>query len=220
MRARSKGRPAYARDADRRRGTGELAGIGEEVGRHQMDWRHLPIAEVSIWSVCFEDHRESAGSGLCARLRDGCRVLAHCNGESRRAGTIAARLRAPLGGIRQKRSPWSERAAPGVIEATALRKRVVAVQPRPPRPTKLRNAKQASPVPKRVDAWLDANAWGRSTPPGLLLVLRGHLLFGRLNLLHARAHCLNACLHDRAIVLVGDRLELQGKLRFYLGGGA
>lgn len=72
-------------------------GIGEETGRRQMDWLHLPIRDVSVPGAAFEQAWQAHGPGLRARLRDGFDVVVHCKGGLGRAGTIAARLLAELG---------------------------------------------------------------------------------------------------------------------------
>jgi ADP-ribosyl-[dinitrogen reductase] hydrolase len=80
----------------------DMADLGARVWAAHMDWLHLPIADVSAPCASFERDWQAAGQGLRTRLRHGFDVLIHCKGGLGRAGTIAARLLAELGGGKPK----------------------------------------------------------------------------------------------------------------------
>ena len=103
--------------------------IGDQVRARYMDWLHLPIPDVSIPGVDFENSWATAGAGIRARLRAGFNVLVHCKGGLGRAGTIAARLLVELGwepteAIRAVRS-----VRPGAIETPEQEQHVLGLTP-------------------------------------------------------------------------------------------
>jgi ADP-ribosyl-[dinitrogen reductase] hydrolase len=93
--------------------------MGERVRRHQMEWFHLPIPDVSVPDAAFEARWLAAGAALRGVIRCGGRVLFHCKGGLGRSGMMAARVLVELG--------WDPEAAihavrtvrPGAIETRA-----------------------------------------------------------------------------------------------------
>jgi ADP-ribosyl-[dinitrogen reductase] hydrolase len=71
--------------------------MGEAARANHMDWLHLPIRDVSVPEVAFEDAWQRHGPGLRARLRAGFDVLVHCKGGLGRAGLVASRLLIDIG---------------------------------------------------------------------------------------------------------------------------
>lgn len=107
--------------------------LGEELARRHIEWRHLPIRDVSVPCSRFEADWAAHGEGIRARLRSGFDVLVHCKGGLGRAGMIAARLLAELG-VEPGRAIEQVRAArPGAIETLDQVEHVHAarVQPEP-----------------------------------------------------------------------------------------
>jgi ADP-ribosyl-[dinitrogen reductase] hydrolase len=112
--------------------------LGKEVRRQQLDWLHLPIADVSVPSERFEQQWQEAGAGLRARLRDGFDIVVHCKGGLGRAGTVAARLLVELGHDVDDAIRLVRTARPGTIETAAQGRHVHAAKP------------QGEPVPSTV----------------------------------------------------------------------
>jgi ADP-ribosyl-[dinitrogen reductase] hydrolase len=66
--------------------------LGRDVRALGMDWRHLPIVDVSIPDRRFEDAWLLDGPKLHARLDAGERILIHCRGGLGRTGLVAGRI--------------------------------------------------------------------------------------------------------------------------------
>jgi ADP-ribosyl-[dinitrogen reductase] hydrolase len=111
--------------------------MGERVRRHQMEWFHLPIPDVSVPDAAFEARWLAAGDSLRGVIRCGGRMLIHCKGGLGRSGMMAARVLVELG--------WDPEAAihavrtvrPGAIETRAqeqvVRRATASVEPAPDR---------------------------------------------------------------------------------------
>src|SRR3954447_24171802 len=90
--------------------------LGEEILRRNMEWFHLPIADVSIPDERFEREWVVAGEQLRSMLRRKLDILVHCRGGLGRAGTIAARLLIELGMEPTKAIELVRAVRPGAIE--------------------------------------------------------------------------------------------------------
>ena len=69
-----------------------INGIGAEVRRRHMAWRHWPIQDYLVPDGAFEMAWPARSAQLRSLLACGGRVLIHCKGGLGRAGTIAGRL--------------------------------------------------------------------------------------------------------------------------------
>jgi ADP-ribosyl-[dinitrogen reductase] hydrolase len=90
--------------------------LGDEVLRRDMQWFHLPIADVSVPDEQFEQTWDVAGKELRSMLRRRSDVVVHCRGGLGRAGIIAARLLAELGMEPTKAIACVRAVRPGAIE--------------------------------------------------------------------------------------------------------
>jgi protein-tyrosine phosphatase len=94
----------------------EVERLGAEVCLRGMLWFHLPIVDVSVPDLRFEQQWAVRGEELRTILRGGRDILVHCRGGLGRAGTIAARLLVELG-MEPGRAIAEVRAVrPGAIE--------------------------------------------------------------------------------------------------------
>lgn len=75
-------------------GVSQLPKVVEQMG---LEWHHLPIRDMDVPAVEFEQKWLHVGVRLRKYLMFGGRVLVHCKGGLGRAGTIAARLLVELG---------------------------------------------------------------------------------------------------------------------------
>jgi len=87
----------------------QIDGLGAEVERRFMEWRHWPIRDYSTPDAAFEAAWPVRSAQLRRLLASGARVLVHCKGGLGRAGMIAARLLvdcgdAPADAIRKVRA--------------------------------------------------------------------------------------------------------------------
>jgi protein-tyrosine phosphatase len=94
----------------------KVPGLGAEVERQGMEWRHLPIADYSVPGKRFEEAWLREGRHIRQVLRAGGDVLVHCKGGLGRAGMIAARLLVELGMPPDDAIAAVRRARPGAIE--------------------------------------------------------------------------------------------------------
>ena len=69
-----------------------VPGLGDGIRRRGIEWRHLPIRDVSVPDERFERAWPRQSRELRERLRARDNVLVHCRGGLGRAGMIAARL--------------------------------------------------------------------------------------------------------------------------------
>ena len=93
--------------------------LGEEARRRGLDWRHLPIRDVSVPSPAFEAVWPTQSEALRGKLAAGENIVVHCRGGLGRAGMIAARLLVESG-IDPKAAIARVRAVrPGAIETKA-----------------------------------------------------------------------------------------------------
>lgn len=96
-----------------------VAQLGQAVMDDHMLWYHLPIRDVCIPDLAFEEAWQTAGAELRAILRDGFNVLVHCKGGLGRAGLVASRLLIELGTEPANAIKAVRKVRPGAIE-TAL----------------------------------------------------------------------------------------------------
>ena len=101
--------------------------LGEEVLRRDMQWFHLPIADVSVPDEQFEQRWDIAGKELRSMLRRRSDVVVHCRGGLGRAGTIAARLLVELGMEPTKAIASVRAVRPGAIETRDQEKFVLGI---------------------------------------------------------------------------------------------
>jgi ADP-ribosyl-[dinitrogen reductase] hydrolase len=97
----------------------ELLGVPElpEMTRSLgIRWFHLPIVDLDIPDVRFEEEWETAGKELRRILADGARVVLHCRGGLGRTGTIAARLLVEFGMDPRAAIAKVRQARPGAIQ--------------------------------------------------------------------------------------------------------
>jgi ADP-ribosyl-[dinitrogen reductase] hydrolase len=75
-------------------GMKELPKKAKQLG---MTWFHLPIRNMGLPDITFEEHWAVAGPILHHFLHEGKRVVVHCKGDIGRSGLISARLLIELG---------------------------------------------------------------------------------------------------------------------------
>jgi len=96
-----------------------IAALGDEARRRGLDWRHLPIRDVSVPGPAFEAVWPAQSAALRAKLGSGENIVVHCRGGLGRAGMIAARLLVE-GGLDADAAMARVRAVrPGAIETRA-----------------------------------------------------------------------------------------------------
>jgi protein-tyrosine phosphatase len=64
----------------------------EKVRAAGIPWFHIPIVDLDVPDIRFEEEWETAGQELRRILADGGRIVLHCRAGLGRTGTIAARL--------------------------------------------------------------------------------------------------------------------------------
>jgi ADP-ribosyl-[dinitrogen reductase] hydrolase len=94
----------------------EVKALGAETAARGMEWRHMPITDVSAPDHRFQSAWAKDGHRLIAALHDGARVLVHCKGGLGRAGTIAALMLVELGMEADAAISAVRKARPGAIE--------------------------------------------------------------------------------------------------------
>lgn len=108
-----------------------IAGIGAEVGRRHMQWRHWPIGDYQVPGAAFEAAWPTRSAQLRSLLACGGRVLIHCKGGLGRAGAVAGRLLVE-GGLTPEAAIAAVRAVrPKAIETPAQEAWVGAGRPAP-----------------------------------------------------------------------------------------
>ena len=107
----------------------QVTALGDEVRARHIEWRHLPIVDVSVPDAAFEEAWHVQGEGLRARLRSGFDVLVHCKGGLGRAGMIAARLLVELGHPPAEAVAAVRKVRPGAVETFAQVEHVYAQRP-------------------------------------------------------------------------------------------
>ena len=93
-----------------------VGGLGEGVRQRGMKWYHLPIRDVSVPDVQFEQRWQTAGPELLETLKQGDGIVIHCRGGLGRAGLVAARLLIETGVPADKAIRCVRAARPGAIE--------------------------------------------------------------------------------------------------------
>ncbi|HCB75094.1 MAG TPA: hypothetical protein DEP91_02810 [Sphingomonas bacterium] len=105
----------------------KVSALGPAFTAAHMEWRHLPIRDVSVPDAAFGAAWQRVGPDLRDQLRAGFNILVHCKGGLGRAGMIAALLLVDLG--------WSPNAAlaavrevrPGAVETSAQARYVLGL---------------------------------------------------------------------------------------------
>lgn len=75
----------------------QVQDLPEKAGIFGLRWMHLPIPEASIPDQSFEEIWHEAGPQLRQWLKEGKKIVLHCNEGFGRTGIIAARLLVELG---------------------------------------------------------------------------------------------------------------------------
>jgi ADP-ribosyl-[dinitrogen reductase] hydrolase len=99
----------------------KVEGIDAQTERRCMEWLHMPITDVSVPDVRFEEAWREHGARLIAGIHAGARVLVHCKGGLGRAGTVAALMLVDLGlapdnAIRAVRAARSQQAIETAVQ--------------------------------------------------------------------------------------------------------
>lgn len=103
--------------------------LGSVVTDHHMAWFHLPIEDVSVPDIFFENGWPQVSRALHGCLDAGFDVVIHCKGGLGRAGTIAARLLVETGVSPDEAIARVRSVRPGAIETRAQEANVKAVKP-------------------------------------------------------------------------------------------
>lgn len=97
----------------------DVEALAETVEGEGMRWFHLPIRDVSVPSVAFENLWTVQGPELRAIVSQGGRVLVHCKGGLGRSGMVAARLLIEFGMKPDAAIVLVRKQRPGAIENVA-----------------------------------------------------------------------------------------------------
>lgn len=97
----------------------DVEALSETVESEGMRWFHLPIRDVSVPSVAFENLWTVKGPELRAIVSKGGRVLVHCRGGLGRSGMVAARLLVEFGMKPDAAIALVRKQRPGAIENAA-----------------------------------------------------------------------------------------------------
>ncbi len=71
--------------------------LPEKAGIFGLRWMHLPMPEMGVPDHTFEEMWQEAGAQLRQLLKEGKKIVLHCNEGFGRTGVIAARLLVELG---------------------------------------------------------------------------------------------------------------------------
>lgn len=93
--------------------------LQDQISEFGLTWHHLPIKDVSIPEVRFEEVWGETGTSLRKILRAGGKIVVHCLGGLGRTGTVAGRLLVELGDTPEIAIAKIRAARPGSIETTA-----------------------------------------------------------------------------------------------------
>ncbi len=107
----------------------DVEALSETVESEGMRWFHLPIRDVSVPSVAFENLWTVKGPELRAIVSKGGRVLVHCRGGLGRSGMVAARLLVEFGMKPDAAIALVRKHRPGAIETAAQEDYVRALSP-------------------------------------------------------------------------------------------
>jgi len=107
----------------------DVEALPETVESEGMRWFHLPIRDVSVPSVAFENLWAVKGPELRAIVSTGGRVLVHCRGGLGRSGMVAARLLVEFGLKPDAAIALVRKHRPGAIETAAQEDYVRALSP-------------------------------------------------------------------------------------------
>lgn len=107
----------------------DVEALPETVESEGMRWFHLPIRDVSVPSVAFENLWTVKGPELRAMVSKGGRVLVHCRGGLGRSGMVAAHLLVEFGMKPDAAIALVRKHRPGAIETAAQEDYVRALSP-------------------------------------------------------------------------------------------
>jgi len=94
----------------------QVEGLGSGVRARGMSWYHLPIRDVSIPDIQFEQRWPKVSRELLQTLKAGDNVVIHCRGGLGRAGLVTARLLIETGLPPDKVIRGVRAVRPGAIE--------------------------------------------------------------------------------------------------------
>jgi len=93
-----------------------------------IEWHHLPIRDVDVPALSFEENWLKSGLRLRTILGDGGKVLLHCRGGIGRTGTIAAKLLVEFGFKPESAVALVRKTRPGTIETSAQERYVLLLK--------------------------------------------------------------------------------------------
>lgn len=106
-------------------GVKSLSGLLKSRG---IEWFHLPIRDVDIPNMAFEEIWFESGQQIKSILSGGGKVLLHCRGGIGRTGTIAARLLVEFGFKPAHAIDLVRKTRPGTIETAAQEQYVLKLR--------------------------------------------------------------------------------------------
>src|ERR1039458_7702789 len=98
--------------------------LASAAKQYCLEWHHLPIKDVGIPGVDFEDLWTYSGQRLRSQLARGDKIVIHCLGGLGRTGTVAGRLLVEFGDKPQDAIRKIRKARPGSIETQGQEKYV------------------------------------------------------------------------------------------------
>jgi ADP-ribosyl-[dinitrogen reductase] hydrolase len=110
----------------------EVPDLGERTRAHELDWKQLPIVDVSIPSAGFEAQWPEHGTDMLRRIAGGESIVLHCRGGLGRTGLVAARLLVELGYAPGAAIELVRDKRPGTIETKAQERYVLDLRRRKP----------------------------------------------------------------------------------------
>ena len=99
----------------------------EKVRTVGITWFHLPIVDLDVPDIRFEDAWNTAGKELRRILADGGKIVLHCRAGLGRTGTIAARLLIEFGMDPREAIARVRQARPGAIQTRVQEEYVLAI---------------------------------------------------------------------------------------------
>ena len=147
----------------------QVPNLGERVQDKGMVWMHLPLVDMHVPDVTFENLRQIAGLTLRQRLRRGEKILLHCIGVLGRTGMIAARLLVELGKEPEEAIHQIRLARPGAIQTVAQEEHVLACRSIPAEQDALADSQWGCFDWRHVGRcdWLSARWSSKNHPTGM-----------------------------------------------------